>query len=66
MPSGICENLGKDAGETLLCIFLFRLHCAPLAHRAIGTIDDGTVRFAPSIFNTLPEVVALGNAIRNL
>ena len=42
------------------------LHCAPLAHRAIGTIDGGTVRFAPSIFNTLPEVVALGNAIRNL
>ena len=30
------------------------------------TIDGGTVRFAPSIFNTLPEVVALGNAIRNL
>ena len=42
------------------------LHCAPLAHRAIGTIDGGTVRFAPSIFNTLPEVVALGNVIRNL
>ena len=42
------------------------LHCAPLAHRAIGTIDGGTVRFAPSIFNTLPEVVALGNTIRNL
>ncbi|MFR6398072.1 hypothetical protein [Ruminococcus sp.] len=42
------------------------LHCAPLAHRAIGTIDGGMVRFAPSIFNTLPKVVALGNAIRNL
>jgi len=74
MLSGICENLGKDAGETLLCIFFItkgfclraRLHCAPLAHRAIGTIDGGMVRFAPSIFNTLPKVVALGNAIRNL
>ncbi len=66
MPSGICENLGKDAGEMFLCILLFRLHDTPLAHRAIGTIDGGTVRFAPSIFNTLPEVVALGNAIRNL
>ena len=60
MLFGICENLGKDAGETLLCIFLFRLHDTPLAHRAIGT------RFTPSIFNTLPEVIALGNAIRNL
>ncbi|MEI3031024.1 MAG: hypothetical protein V8T91_11915 [Ruminococcus sp.] len=42
------------------------LHDTPLAHRAIGTIDGGTVRFAPSIFHTLPKVVALGNAIRNL
>ena len=66
MLFGICENLGKDAGGTLLCIFLFRLHDTPLAHRAIGMIDSETVRFAPSIFNTLPEVVALGNAIRNL
>ena len=66
MLSGICENLGKDAGKILLCIFLFRLHGTLLAHRAIGTIDGGTVRFAPSIFHTLPEVVALGNAIRNL
>ena len=74
MLFGICENLGKDAGGTLLCIFFItkgfclraRLHGTPLAHRAIRTIDGGTVRFAPFIFNTLPEVVALGNAIRNL
>ena len=70
MLSGICENLGKDAGKMILCIFFittkFRLQGTPLAHRAIGTIDGGTVQFAPSIFNTLPEVVALGNAIRNL
>ncbi|MEE0380613.1 MAG: hypothetical protein UD299_09465 [Ruminococcus sp.] len=42
------------------------LHDTPLAHRAIGTIDGGTVRFTPSIFHTLPKVVALGNAIRSL
>ena len=66
MLSEIYENLGKDAGETLLCIFLFRLHDTPLAHRAIGTIDGETVRFTSPIFHTLPEVVALGNAIRNL
>ena len=33
------------------------LHCAPLAHRKIGTIDDGgTIRFSPSVFNTMDEV----------
>jgi selenocysteine lyase/cysteine desulfurase len=40
------------------------LHCAPLAHRSLGTITHGTVRFAPSIFNTISEVTALGSAIR--
>lgn len=31
------------------------LHCAPLAHRSFGTIDIGTVRVSPSIFNTENE-----------
>ena len=33
------------------------LHCAPLAHRKLGTLDSGTVRFSPSVFTT-PEDVA--------
>ncbi len=28
------------------------LHCAPLAHRHFGTLPDGTVRLAPSVFST--------------
>ncbi len=32
------------------------LHCAPAAHRAIGTFPEGTVRFAPG-FTTTPEEV---------
>lgn len=31
------------------------LHCAPTAHRKIGTEDIGTVRIAPSVFNTMQE-----------
>ena len=27
------------------------LHCSGLAHKSLGTAPDGTVRFAPSIFN---------------
>ena len=34
------------------------LHCAPLAHKKLGTIGQGTVRFAPSVFNTAAEVDA--------
>jgi cysteine desulfurase family protein len=32
------------------------LHCAPAAHRTIGTFPDGTVRFGFSYFNTLEQV----------
>lgn len=32
------------------------LHCAPLAHKKTGTINGGTIRFSPSIFNTEREV----------
>ncbi|HEX9116551.1 MAG TPA: aminotransferase class V-fold PLP-dependent enzyme [Anaerolineae bacterium] len=32
------------------------LHCAPAAHRTIGTFPDGTVRFGFSYFNTAAQV----------
>ena len=39
------------------------LHCAPLAHRALGT-PSGTVRFSPSCFNTEAETDAFLRALR--
>ncbi len=35
------------------------LHCAPLCHKKLGTIDGGTIRFSPSAFNNENEVNAL-------
>jgi len=32
------------------------LHCAPLAHKTIGTIEQGTVRFSVGPFNTEEEI----------
>lgn len=40
------------------------LHCAPLAHRTLGTETFGTIRFAPSVFNTPQQVDALLRALR--
>ena len=31
------------------------LHCAPAAHRHFGTLEQGTVRLAPSVFSTEKE-----------
>lgn len=32
------------------------LHCAPHAHRTLGTLDQGVVRFSPSHFTTEEEI----------
>ncbi len=39
------------------------LHCAPNAHRRIGTIEQGTVRIAPSAFTTKNDADQLLNAV---
>ena len=41
------------------------LHCAPLAHRYMGTLDTGTVRVSPSVFTTRAQIDVLLNGIRN-
>ncbi len=40
------------------------LHCAPAAHRTIGTSPDGTVRFSFGWYNTEDEVDAAAEAVR--
>ncbi len=43
------------------------LHCAPLAHRAIGTLDaGGTIRFSFGPFHTLANVDRCADALRQL
>ncbi|HPV41387.1 MAG TPA: aminotransferase class V-fold PLP-dependent enzyme, partial [Spirochaetota bacterium] len=32
------------------------LHCAPMAHRTMGTFPEGTVRFSFGVFNTKDEI----------
>ncbi len=42
------------------------LHCSGLAHRSIGTLPDGGVRFSPSVFNTPAQTHMLANAVKRL
>lgn len=32
------------------------LHCSPMAHKTIGTLDRGTLRFSFGVFNNLEEI----------
>ncbi|WP_425059435.1 putative cysteine desulfurase [Sporomusa carbonis] len=42
------------------------LHCAPWAHRSMGTMKTGTVRFSPGFFNTDEEIGQALQAVREL
>ncbi|MDD2732708.1 MAG: aminotransferase class V-fold PLP-dependent enzyme [Desulfuromonadaceae bacterium] len=39
------------------------LHCAPLAHRTLGTLPGGTVRISPGWFTTREEIAFFSNAV---
>lgn len=40
------------------------LHCAPKAHRTLGTLEQGTVRFSPSHFTTREEIEQAVEGVR--
>jgi cysteine desulfurase family protein len=42
------------------------LHCAPLAHKTLGTFPEGTVRISMGYFNTLQDMEDTGKAIRKI
>lgn len=42
------------------------LHCAPFAHRTIGTLETGAVRFSFGYFNTEEEVDTAIQALRHI
>lgn len=42
------------------------LHCAPLAHRTAGTLEEGTVRFSFSPFNTPREIDLAAHAVLDM
>ena len=46
-----CEELGEALAARGIALRA-GLHCAPLAHRTAGTLETGTVRISPSVFNT--------------
>jgi len=41
-------------------------HCAPLMHKALGTVDQGAVRFSFSHYNTMEEIQIAVSALREL
>ncbi|MDG4475558.1 aminotransferase class V-fold PLP-dependent enzyme [Thiovibrio frasassiensis] len=42
------------------------LHCAPAAHRSIGTFPQGTLRLSPGFFNTEAEIQTVLAALKQI
>ena len=61
-PSEIGLALDEDYG---ICCRV-GLHCAPAAHRTIGTYPDGCVRLSPGPFTTWEECGVAIEAVRAL
>jgi cysteine desulfurase family protein len=61
-PSKIGETLEAEYGvQTRI-----GLHCAPSAHRTIGTFPDGTVRLSWGVFTREREVIHVARAVKRI
>lgn len=59
------EEVARQLGEYNIAVRA-GLHCAPLAHEKIGTLETGTVRISPSIFTKKSDVDFLINCLRKI
>ena len=50
-----CEMLGEAMAQKGVALRA-GLHCAPLAHRTVGTLKTGTIRLSPSYFNRREQI----------
>jgi selenocysteine lyase/cysteine desulfurase len=70
----VALNIGDmDSGETAAILSddygiatRSGAHCAPRMHEALGTTDQGAVRFSFGWFNTLEEAEAAAEAVREI
>lgn len=60
------EDIGQILDQNYGISVRTGLHCAPLAHKTIGTYPKGTVRVSPGYFTTKQELKTFLKAIDNI
>lgn len=58
------EDTAKILSDNGFCVRA-GFHCSALAHNALGT-ENGTVRFAPSVFNSEGEVLRMAGFVKKI
>jgi cysteine desulfurase / selenocysteine lyase len=65
-PGHSVSEIGLRLDEEFGILSRVGLHCAPAAHRTIGTFPDGTVRLAPGLGTTREEIALVIEAIKQI
>jgi cysteine desulfurase family protein len=60
------SEIGLRLEEEVEVLCRVGLHCAPAAHRTIGTFPEGTVRLAPGVFTTREDVATVLRGVRKI
>ena len=60
------SEIGMRLDEEFGVLCRVGLHCAPAAHRTIGTFPEGTIRFAPGMWTTLNEIREVIRAVEQV
>lgn len=64
IPGKHVSDIGLRLDEEFDILCRVGLHCAPAAHRTMGTYPEGTVRLAPGVMTTLDDIEATMSAVR--
>ena len=63
VPGTDCEMLAAWFAQRDIALRA-GLHCAPLAHRTVGTFPAGTLRVSVSAFNTMQEIATFTDVLK--
>lgn len=66
IKSADCGEIGYLLEDQFGILTRSGLHCAPLAHQAIGTFPQGTVRLSPGYFTSTADVDYLVDALKEI
>ncbi|MBI3088437.1 MAG: aminotransferase class V-fold PLP-dependent enzyme [Candidatus Omnitrophica bacterium] len=66
IPGVAPDEIGEMLSQTFHVAVRTGLHCAPGAHRAIGTFPTGTVRLSPGYFTAEAEIAQALDALRHV
>jgi len=66
MDSKMVSEAGLALDEEFGIMSRVGLHCAPAAHRTIGSFPEGTIRLAPGIFTSREDIYKAVHAIKEV